>query len=81
MRESASTVFTKGVREDKIKTVRQNYKQKKHRRGTQERYFLLLNVVHASFTRGTVERKVVLPSRLPAPSRLALFGLPTVCVS
>ena len=60
--------------------------KKRHRPGTQDlsttkaftrasklhtRYFLLLNVVHASFTRGTVERNVVFPSRLPAPSRLA----------
>ena len=29
-------MFTKGVREDKISTVRQNYKQKRHRRGTQD---------------------------------------------
>ena len=50
-------MFTKGVREDKIRTVRRNYKQKRHRRGTQDlsrtkactrasklhtRYFLLL---------------------------------------
>ena len=57
----------RGVRENKTRTVRRNYKQKKHRRGTQDlsrtkactrasklhtRYFLLLIVVHASFTCG-----------------------------
>ena len=39
-------MFTKGVREDKIRTVRQNYKQKRLRRGTQD-----LSTTKALYTR------------------------------